>query len=223
MRIILLGSPGAGKGTQAQFITENYRIPQISTGDMLRSAVSQGTEVGLQAKAIMDAGQLVPDNVIIELVKARIQQADCKNGFLFDGFPRTLPQAEAIRENHIFIDFVIEIAVDDEEIVRRLSGRRVHSGSGRVYHLIYNPPRIPNKDDITGEPLIQRSDDCEETIRERLQVYHLQTKLLIRYYQDWQRSEDPKAPRFIQINGQAEVLEVREKIFAKLIKLDPLN
>ncbi|MES2141647.1 MAG: adenylate kinase [Pseudomonadota bacterium] len=218
MRVILLGSPGAGKGTQAKFITERYQIPQISTGDMLRSAVSQGTEIGLQAKAIMDVGQLVPDNVIIALVKTRIQQADCKNGFLLDGFPRTLPQAGAIRESSIFIDFVIEIAVDDEEIVRRLSGRRIHPASGRVYHLIYNPPRIPNKDDETGEDLIQREDDCEATIRKRLEVYHQQTKPLIHYYQDWQRSDDPQAPRFIQINGLAGVLEVREQIFAVLDK-----
>ena len=218
MRVILLGSPGAGKGTQAKFITERYQIPQISTGDMLRSAVSQGTEIGLQAKAIMDVGQLVPNNVIIALVKTRIQQTDCKNGFLLDGFPRTLPQAGAIRESSIFIDFVIEIAVDDEEIVRRLSGRRIHPASGRVYHLIYNPPRLPNKDDESGEDLIQREDDCEETIRKRLQVYHQQTKPLIRYYQDWQRSGDSQAPLFIQVNGLVGVLEVREQIFAALDK-----
>lgn len=218
MRIILLGSPGAGKGTQAKFITEHYHIPQISTGDMLRTAVNQGTAVGLQAKAMMDAGQLVPDDVIIALVEDRITKADCKNGFLFDGFPRTLPQAEAIRKNHIFIDFVIEIAVDDEEIVKRLSGRRIHPGSGRIYHLIYNPPRVPNKDDVTGEDLIQREDDCEETVRERLQVYRRQTKPLIEYYQNWQRRGDVGAPRFIQVNGQAEVLEVRDRIVAELSK-----
>jgi len=216
MRIILLGSPGAGKGTQAKFITDYYHIPQISTGDMLRTAVNQGTAVGLQAKAMMDAGQLVPDAVIIALVEDRISNADCKNGFLFDGFPRTLPQAEAIRKNHILIDFVIEIAVDDEEIVKRLSGRRIHPGSGRIYHLIYNPPRIPNKDDVTGEDLIQREDDCEETVRERLQVYRRQTKPLIDYYQDWQRRGDEGAPHFIQVNGQAEVLEVRDRIIAEL-------
>ena len=167
---------------------------------------------------MMDAGQLVPDAVIIALVEDRITKADCKNGFLFDGFPRTLPQAEAIRKNHIFIDFVIEIAVDDEEIVKRLSGRRIHPGSGRIYHLIYNPPRIPNKDDVTGEDLIQRKDDCEETVRERLQVYRRQTKPLIDYYQDWQRRGDAGAPRFIQVNGQAEVLEVRDRIVAELSK-----
>lgn len=218
MRIILLGSPGAGKGTQAKFITGHYHIPQISTGDMLRTAVNQGTAVGLQAKAMMDAGQLVPDAVIIALVEDRISKADCKNGFLFDGFPRTLPQAEAIRKNHIFIDFVIEIAVDDEEIVRRLSGRRIHLGSGRIYHLTYNPPRIPNKDDVTGEDLVQREDDCEETVRERLQVYRRQTKPLIDYYQNWQRRDDSGAPRFIEINGQAEVLEVRNRILTELNK-----
>lgn len=219
MRIILLGSPGAGKGTQAKFITSHYHIPQISTGDMLRAAVSQGTEVGLQAKAMMDAGQLVPDAVIIALVGERISKADCGNGFLFDGFPRTLPQAEAIRESHIFIDFVIEIAVDDEEIVKRLSGRQIHPGSGRIYHLIYNPPRIPNKDDVTGEDLIQREDDCEKTVRERLQVYRRQTKPLIDYYQDWQCRGGLGAPRFIQVNGQAEVLEVRDRILAELNQL----
>lgn len=218
MRIILLGSPGAGKGTQAKFITDHYHIPQISTGDMLRTAVNQGTAVGLQAKAMMDAGQLVPDAVIIALVEDRISKADCKNGFLFDGFPRTLPQAGAIRKNHIFIDFVIEIAVDDEEIVRRLSGRRIHLGSGRIYHLTYNPPRIPNKDDVTGEDLVQREDDCEETVRERLQVYRRQTKPLIDYYQNWQRRGDSGAPRFIEINGQAEVLEVRNRILTELNK-----
>lgn len=214
MRIILLGSPGAGKGTQAKFITDRYHIPQISTGDMLRSVASQGTEVGLHAKAIMDAGQLVPDDVIIALVETRIEQADCKKGFLFDGFPRTLPQAEAIRKRHIFIDFVIEIAVDDEEIVKRLSGRRIHPSSGRVYHLIYNPPLISNKDDVTGDDLVQREDDSEETIRERLQVYRQQTKPLIRYYQDWQRSGDPQAPRYVQINGHAEMYVVRDEIFS---------
>jgi adenylate kinase len=215
MRIILLGSPGAGKGTQAKFITQYYQIPQISTGDMLRNAVSQGTAIGLQAKVIMDAGQLVPDAVIIALVEARIEHADCKNGFLFDGFPRTLPQAEAIRNKHIFIDFVIEIAVNDEEIVKRLSGRRIHPASGRVYHLLYNPPRVANKDDVTGEALIQRKDDCEETIRERLCVYHQQTKPLLHYYQDWHR-EDPKAPRYIRIDGHADVHTVRDAIFAAL-------
>lgn len=216
MRIILLGAPGAGKGTQAKFITDYYHIPQISTGDMLRSAVNQGTDLGLQAKAIMDSGQLVSDEVIIGLVEARIRQVDCKNGFLFDGFPRTLPQAEAIRANSIFIDFVIEIKVDDEEIVKRLSGRRIHPASGRIYHLVYNAPRIPNKDDVTGEQLMQRKDDVEETVRERLRIYHRQTKPLLRYYRDWQRRGGAGAPCYISINGHAGVQEVCKQIFAAL-------
>lgn len=216
MRIILLGSPGAGKGTQAKFITQRYHIPQISTGDMLRSAVSKGTAIGLQAKAIMDAGQLVPDEVIIALVEERIERSDCRYGFLFDGFPRTLPQAEAIRKKHIVIDFVIEITVDDEEIVKRLSGRWIHPASGRVYHLLHNPPYRFGQDDVTGEALIQRKDDGEETVRERLHVYHQQTKPLIHYYQDWQHCGDSQAPRYIQINGQARVQEVRDAIFAAL-------
>lgn len=216
MRIILLGAPGAGKGTQAKFLTTYYHIPQISTGDMLRSAVSQGTSVGLQAKALMDSGQLISDKVIIELVEARIRQTDCINGFLFDGFPRTLPQAEAIRANAIFIDFVIEIKVEDDEIVKRLSGRRIHPGSGRIYHILYNPPRIPNKDDVTGEDLIQRKDDIEETVRERLRIYHQQTKPLLCYYKEWQNRGDPGAPCYISINGHADVEEVRRHIFAAL-------
>ncbi|MDD4893244.1 MAG: adenylate kinase, partial [Candidatus Rickettsiella isopodorum] len=194
MRIILLGAPGAGKGTQAKFLTAYYHIPQISTGDMLRYAVSQGTPVGLQAKALMDSGQLISDKVIIELVEARIQQPDCINGFLFDGFPRTLPQAEAIRANGILIDFVIEIKVEDDEIVKRLSGRRIHLDSGRIYHILYNPPKIPNKDDVTGEELIQRKDDTEATVRERLRIYHQQTKPLLCYYKEWQYRGDPGAP-----------------------------
>lgn len=217
MRIILLGAPGAGKGTQAKFLTIYYHIPQISTGDMLRAAVSQGTPVGLQTKALMDSGQLISDQVIIELVEARIQQADCINGFLFDGFPRTLPQAEAIRANGICIDFVIEIKVEDDEIVKRLSGRRIHPASGRIYHTLYNPPKIPNKDDVTGEQLIQRKDDSEATVRERLRIYHQQTKPLLRYYQEWRRrGEPPGAPCYISINGHAEVEEVRKHIFAAL-------
>ncbi|OIZ94173.1 adenylate kinase [Candidatus Rickettsiella isopodorum] len=216
MRIILLGAPGAGKGTQAKFLTAYYHIPQISTGDMLRSAVSQGTPVGLQAKALMDSGQLISDKVIIELVEARIQQPDCINGFLFDGFPRTLPQAEAIRANGILIDFVIEIKVEDDEIVKRLSGRRIHLGSGRIYHILYNPPKIPNKDDVTGEELIQRKDDTEATVRERLRIYHQQTKPLLCYYKEWQDRGDPGAPCYISINGYADVEEVRRNIFAAL-------
>ncbi|MCH9636829.1 adenylate kinase [Rickettsiella endosymbiont of Litargus connexus] len=216
MRIILLGAPGAGKGTQAKFLTAYYHIPQISTGDMLRYAVSQGTPVGLQAKALMDSGQLISDKVIIELVEARIQQPDCINGFLFDGFPRTLPQAEAIRANGILIDFVIEIKVEDDEIVKRLSGRRIHLDSGRIYHILYNPPKIPNKDDVTGEELIQRKDDTEATVRERLRIYHQQTKPLLCYYKEWQYRGDPGAPCYISINGYADVEEVRRNIFAAL-------
>lgn len=216
MRIILLGAPGAGKGTQAKFLTTDYHIPQISTGDMLRSAVNQGTPVGLHAKALMDVGRLISDKVIIELVEARIQQADCTNGFLLDGFPRTLPQAEALRANNIFIDFVIEIKVEDDEIVKRLSGRRIHPASGRIYHLLYKSPQVPNKDDVTGEALIQRKDDAEATIRERLRIYHQQTKPLLGYYKDWQRSGDSGAPCYISINGHADVQEVRRNIFSAL-------
>lgn len=218
MRIILLGAPGAGKGTQAKFLTTYYHIPQISTGDMLRAAVSQGTSLGLQVKALMDAGQLISDEVIIELVEVRIQQPDCINGFLFDGFPRTLPQAEAIRADGIFIDFVIEIKVEDDEIVKRLSGRRIHMRSGRVYHILYNPPKIPNKDDLTGEELIQRKDDTEATVRERLRIYHQQTKPLLCYYKEWQNSGGPGAPRYISINGHADVEKVRKHIFVALKK-----
>jgi adenylate kinase len=216
MRIILLGAPGAGKGTQAKFLTAYYHIPQISTGDMLRAAVSQGTPTGLQAKALMDSGQLISDKVIIKLVEARIQQADCTHGFLFDGFPRTLPQAEAIRANGIYIDFVIEIRVEDDEIVKRLSGRRIHPASGRIYHTLYNPPKIPNKDDVTGEELIQRKDDSEATIRERLRIYHQQTKPLLCYYKACQNSGGPGAPCYISINGYADVEEVRRNIFVAL-------
>ncbi|MFZ0219800.1 MAG: adenylate kinase [Candidatus Aquirickettsiella sp.] len=217
MRIILLGAPGAGKGTQAKFLTTYYQIPQISTGDMLRSAVSQGAPVGLQAKVLMDSGQLISDKVIIELVEARLQQPDCMNGFLFDGFPRTLPQAEAIRTKAIFIDFVIEIKLEDDEIVKRLSGRRIHPASGRIYHTLYDPPKIPNKDDVTGEALIQRKDDTEATVRERLRIYHQQTKPLLSYYKEWQqRGYPPGAPCYISINGHADVEEVRRHIFAAL-------
>lgn len=218
MNIILLGPPGAGKGTQAEFLTTFYHIPKISTGDILRDPAIQATPVGLQIKALMDAGQLISDRVIIELVESRIQQADCANGFLFDGFPRTLPQAEAIRSNGIFIDFVIEIEIEDDEIVKRLSGRRIHPGSGRIYHILHNSPKVPNKDDVTGEPLIQRNDDTEATIRERLRIYHQQTKPVLFYYKEWQRSGDPDAPCYISINGHADVDEVRRHIFAELKK-----
>jgi adenylate kinase len=218
MRIILLGPPGAGKGTQAKFLTAYYHIPQISTGDMLRSAVSQGTSLGLQVKALMDSGQLISDKVIIELVENRVQQADCTNGFLFDGFPRTLPQAEAIRARAIFIDFVIEIKIGDDEIVKRLSGRRIHPASGRIYHMFYNSPCVPDKDDITGEDLIQRKDDTEAIIRERLRIYHQQTKPLLYYYKKWQSHGEEGAPRYLSINGHADVEEVRRRIFSALEK-----
>lgn len=220
MRIILLGSPGAGKGTQAKFIKEKYGIPQISTGDMLRAAVQAGTPLGLAAKAVMDAGKLVSDDIIIGLVKERIQQPDCARGFLFDGFPRTLPQAEAIRQQKIPIDAVIEITTEDEEIVKRLSGRWLHPASGRTYHMLYQPPKIAGKDDITGEPLIQRVDDTEETVRKRLQVYHDQTKPLIDYYKNWAKTNDVLAPHYVIINGQKSVEEVRDEIFKALENLN---
>ena len=183
MRVILLGAPGAGKGTQAKFITEKFGIPQISTGDMLRAAVKAGTELGLIAKSVMDSGGLVSDDLIINLVKERISQEDCKNGFLFDGFPRTIPQAEALVKAGVELDAVVEIAVEDEEIVQRIAGRRVHEASGRVYHTVYNPPKVEGKDDVTGEDLVQRKDDTEETVRHRLSVYHSQTKPLVDFYQ----------------------------------------
>lgn len=213
MRLILLGGPGAGKGTQAKFITEHFHIPQISTGDMLRAAVKAGTPLGQQAKAVMDAGELVSDDIIIGLVKERIQADDCKNGFLFDGFPRTLVQAEAIREAGIPLDYVIEIQVDDEEIIHRISGRRVHPASGRVYHVDYNPPKVPGQDDETGEPLVQRDDDKEETIRKRLAVYHEQTKPLIDYYRGL---DDPNAPVFSRVSGVGDVDSIYKSIMAIL-------
>jgi adenylate kinase len=182
MRLILLGGPGAGKGTQANYIKERYQIPQISTGDMLRAAVKAGTELGKKAKQVMDAGGLVPDDVIIGLVKERIKEADCQKGFLFDGFPRTIPQADAMKEAGVPIDAVVEIDVPDQEIIKRMSGRRVHLASGRTYHVIFNPPKVEGKDDVTGEPLIQRDDDQEETVRKRLDVYHAQTEPLVEYF-----------------------------------------
>ena len=215
MKIILLGGPGAGKGTQAQYITEKYNIPQISTGDMLRAAVKAGTPLGLEAKKIMDAGGLVSDDIILGLIKERIAQDDCKNGFLLDGFPRTIPQAEALKEL-TDIDAVVEIDVDDDEIIRRMSGRRVHPGSGRTYHVIFNPPKVEGKDDVTGEDLIQREDDKEETVRKRLEVYHQQTEPLIEFYSKWAESGDPKAPKYIRVDGIGKVEEIRDKIFQQL-------
>ena len=215
MKIILLGGPGAGKGTQAQYITEKYNIPQISTGDMLRAAVKAGTPLGLEAKKIMDAGGLVSDDIILGLIKERIAQDDCKNGFLLDGFPRTIPQAEALKEL-TDIDAVVEIDVDDDEIIRRMSGRRVHPGSGRTYHVVFNPPKVEGKDDVTGEDLIQREDDQEETVRKRLEVYHQQTEPLIEFYSKWAESGDPKAPKYIRVDGIGKVEEIRDKIFQQL-------
>ena len=202
MRLMLLGGPGAGKGTQALRLTKHFNIPQISTGDMLRAAIAAGSELGLSAKKIMDSGQLVSDDIIIGLVKERLLQSDCQNGFLLDGFPRTIPQAEALKDAKIDIDFVIEIAVEDDEIVKRISGRRIHLASGRVYHTHTHPPKIANVDDETGEPLIFRDDDREEIIRKRLEVYHEQTEPLIEYYQKWAKREDTTAPVFQQVLGQ---------------------
>ncbi len=216
MRLILLGGPGAGKGTQANFIKEKLGITQISTGDMLRQAVKEGTELGKEAKKYMDAGQLVPDDVIIGLVKERIKEPDCEKGFLFDGFPRTIPQAEALKEAGIKIDYVVEIAVPDEEIIKRMSGRRVHLPSGRTYHIIYNPPKVEGKDDVTGEPLVQREDDKEETVRKRLEVYHAQTEPLVEFYKKWEASGDPNAPKYIRIDGVGTVEEIKERIFKAL-------
>ncbi|HSS65032.1 MAG TPA: adenylate kinase [Gammaproteobacteria bacterium] len=218
MRLILLGGPGAGKGTQAKFITDHYEIPQISTGDMLRAAVEAGTRLGLQAKKIMDSGALVSDDIIVALVKERIAQPDCENGFLFDGFPRTIPQAEALRDSGIVVQYVVEIAVDDDEIIRRMSGRRVHPASGRIYHVEFNPPQQAGRDDVTGEPLVQRDDDQEETVRKRLEVYHAQTEPLISYYSDWEKSGDAAAPKYLRVDGLGSLEQVRDRIFAELEK-----
>jgi len=216
MRAILLGGPGAGKGTQANYIKQRYDIPQISTGDMLRAAVKEGSPLGLEAKKVMDAGGLVSDDIIIGLVKERIALDDCANGFLFDGFPRTIAQAEALKNDGVDIDAVVEIDVDDNEIIKRMSGRRVHAASGRSYHIIYNPPQVAGKDDETGEDLMQREDDAEETVRERLRVYHQQTKPLIGYYSEWATSRSLAAPRYIKVNGIGQVETVRDQIFAAL-------
>lgn len=214
MRLILLGAPGAGKGTQAQFLTKKYNIPQISTGDMLRAAIKAGTELGKQAKAAMDAGQLVTDEIIIGLVKDRIAEDDCKNGYLLDGFPRTLPQADAVTEAGIEIDAVIEIDVPDSEIVNRMAGRRAHLASGRTYHIVYNPPKVEGKDDITGEDLVQRDDDKEEVVLDRLKVYHELTQPLIGYYKD-QASKNPNI-KYIRVDGTAHIDEVEAAIVAQL-------
>lgn len=215
MRIILLGCPGVGKGTQAKFICERYNIPQIATGDMLRAAVKNESKLGKAVKKIMQQGRLVPDEIIITLVKERINQHDCKNGYLLDGFPRTIPQAQAIENAGIKIDYVIEIYVDDKEIVKRLTGRRVHHNSGRIYHIVYNPPKHEGRDDITNEPLIQREDDKVETVRKRLKVYHEQTKPLMNFYRNLSKHKN-NCPIFIGIDGRNSVEKVREQIFEAL-------
>jgi len=216
MRVILLGGPGAGKGTQANYIKEKYNIPQISTGDMLRAAVKAGTPLGVEAKKVMDAGGLVSDEIILGLVEERTRQPDCENGFLFDGFPRTLAQADALKDKGVPIDCVVEIDVDDDEIIRRMSGRRVHLASGRTYHVVFNPPQEEGKDDETGEALIQREDDQEETVKQRLKVYHEQTEPLIEYYSRWEKSGEAGAPRYARIDGIGKVGEIRDAIFAAL-------
>lgn len=216
MRLILIGPPGAGKGTQAAFIKEKFGIPQISTGDMLRAAVKAGTPLGLAAKEVMDKGQLVSDDIIIGLVKERLTQPDCANGFLFDGFPRTIPQAEALQAAGIPIDFVLEIAVPDEEIVTRMSGRRVDPVSGRTYHIKYNPPKVEGKDDITGDPLIQRDDDKEEVVLKRLSVYHAQTEALVKFYGDLAASDDASAPKYRSISGLGSIEEIKNRVFEAL-------
>ncbi|MGE5093908.1 MAG: adenylate kinase [Betaproteobacteria bacterium] len=216
MRLILLGGPGAGKGTQAAFITQRYGIPQISTGDMLRGAVKAGTPLGRSAKEVMDRGELVSDDTIIALVKERIQAPDCRAGFLFDGFPRTIPQAEAMRNSGVAVEHVVEISVDDAVIIERMSGRRVHLPSGRTYHVRFNPPKVAGKDDVTGEDLIQRDDDQEDTVRKRLAIYHRQTEPLIDYYRKWGATADARAPKYHRIDGLGRVEEVRDRIFAAL-------
>jgi adenylate kinase len=216
MRLILLGAPGAGKGTQANYIKEKYGIPQISTGDMLRAAVKAGTPLGIAAKKVMDAGGLVSDDIIINLVKERIKDADCANGFLFDGFPRTIPQAQAMKDAGIPIDYVVEIEVADSEIIKRMSGRRVHPASGRTYHVVFNPPKVAGKDDLTGEDLVQRPDDAEDTVIKRLTVYHDQTKPLVDYYSAWAKSGDAKAPKCLNVPGVGSVENIRDQVFAAL-------
>jgi adenylate kinase len=216
MRLILLGPPGAGKGTQASFITQTYGIPQISTGDMLRAAIKAGTPLGQAAKQVMDSGALVSDDIIIALVKERLHAPDCAPGYLFDGFPRTLPQADAMKEAGVAIDYVLEIDVPDAAIVERMGGRRVHLASGRTYHVRFNPPKVADRDDVTGEPLVQRDDDCEETVKKRLGVYHAQTKPLIEYYVKWSATGDPRAPKHRRVDGMGSVDAIREACLAAL-------
>jgi adenylate kinase len=216
MNLILLGPPGAGKGTQASFLREKFGIPQISTGDMLRAAVKAGTPLGVAAKKVMDAGQLVSDDIIIGLVKERLKQRDCAKGYLFDGFPRTIPQAEALKAANVPIDFVLEIDVPDDEIVLRMSGRRVHAASGRIYHVKFNPPKSEGRDDVTGEPLILRDDDREETVKKRLEVYRAQTRPLIDYYSKWAASGDKRAPKYRKISGMGTVQDITRQALAAL-------
>ena len=216
MKALLLGAPGAGKGTQAQFITAAFNIPQISTGDMLRAAVKAGTPLGIEAKKVMDAGQLVSDELIINLVKERLTDNDCANGYLFDGFPRTIPQADALKDAQVPVDFVLEIDVPAEEIIKRISGRRVHEASGRVYHIEYNPPKVAGKDDVTGDDLVQRDDDKEDTVRKRLDVYQAQTRPLVDYYSNWAAAGDAAAPKYRKISGVGTVDEIRGRILDAL-------
>lgn len=216
MRLILIGPPGAGKGTQAAFIKERLAIPQISTGDMLRAAVKAGTPLGLKAKSVMESGALVSDDIILGLMEERLAQPDCKNGFLLDGFPRTIPQAEALKKTGIPIDFVLEISVPDDEIVRRISGRRVDPVSGRTYHIVYNPPKVEGKDDVTGDPLIQRDDDKEDVVRHRLEVYHNQTEALVKFYGDLAKSGDKTAPQYRAISGLGTIDEITARVFDAL-------
>src|SRR5512139_376784 len=216
MRLILLGPPGAGKGTQAAFIKERFGIPQISTGDMLRAAVKAGTPLGAAAKKVMDAGRLVSDDIIIGLVEDRLRDPDCAKGYLFDGFPRTIPQAEAMKDAAVGLDYVLEIDVPDEEIISRMSGRRVHLASGRTYHVKFNPPKVAGRDDVTGEALIQRDDDREDTVKKRLEVYHSQTQALVDYYSKWAATGDARAPRYRKISGLGPVEEIKARAFAAL-------
>ena len=217
MKLILLGAPGAGKGTQAKYICEKFAIPQISTGDMLRAQVKAGTALGLEAKKHMDAGGLVPDAVIIGMVKARLTEPDCQNGYLFDGFPRTIPQAEAMQAAAVALDVVLEIAVPDSDIIERMAGRRAHLPSGRTYHIKYNPPKVPGKDDVSGEDLVQREDDREETVRKRLDVYHAQTRPLVDFYSKWHATGEARAPKVRKVSGVGGVPEITARVFAALV------